>query len=115
MKNTQLPKLINFIKSTGIVASIFCLILITFNFYSSRSIVAVSSQEKSNKPEIIEIVAETKEDYTADNISKDLEGLDYQRVTLKSNFAIGDQTQTDYVIKTKGEDLTEIEREIDNG
>ncbi|NJS41143.1 hypothetical protein HC766_02030 [Candidatus Gracilibacteria bacterium] len=102
------------LKNSILGVIIFAIILVSFNFL--RPVFDVNAQEvqKEAKPELIEIIAKTKEGYKSDSIKDNLKDVEYDRVTIKSEFQIGEQTQTDFLIKTKDEDTAEIERELDN-
>ncbi|NJK71148.1 MAG: hypothetical protein HC932_02715 [Thermales bacterium] len=102
------------LKNSILGVIIFAIILVSFNFLRPVSDVNAQEVQKEAKPELIEIIAKTKEGYKSDSIKGDLKDVEYDRVTIKSEFQIGEQTQTDFLIKTKDEDITEVERELDN-
>jgi hypothetical protein len=104
-------------KSSVLGAIIFALVtLLSGTFLGSGNKVHAQSAvpPENTPPEIVEIIANPTPGGNLEDLKTELDSLEYESVTLKSEFQIGDQVQTDFLIKKQGEDNTNLEKDLDN-
>jgi hypothetical protein len=78
---------------------------------STQATIPTEKADVSN--ELSELVVIPNQDFVADDVKSTTDGLEYQSVTIKSEYTLGTETQTDFMVKQSSEDTTNIERELD--
>jgi hypothetical protein len=71
-------------------------------------------QQAEISQELAELVVIPDASFVADDIKETTAGLEFESVTIKSEYTLGTEIQSDFMVKQKTDDTTQIEREIDS-